>query len=206
MPKYNGGAVVGLAIAFQLLGLYIFSEGFFPTQISVSSTNVNKEQPAKIPILYDRFVLIVIDALRANFVYSPLGRDNFSYLHKLLMEKRAIGLVGKAKAPTVTLPRLKSLLTGSIPSFYEFVQNFNSPELKADSLIEQFHLQNSNISFYGDDTWLKLFPVKNKIFTKWGGVESFFVAVSVFYQCLRHPLNKENRILKRLIKTLQPTW
>ncbi|CAI4886644.1 CLL_collapsed_G0029360.mRNA.1.CDS.1 [Saccharomyces cerevisiae] len=65
--------------------------------------------------------------------------------------------------PTVTLPRLKSITTGSTPSFIDLLlnvaQDIDSNDLSEhDSWLQQFIQHNNTIRFMGDDTWLKLFP------------------------------------------------
>lgn len=49
-------------------------------------------------------------------------------------------------------------MTGSIPGFIDVVVNLNSPALLDDNLIWQAKTAGKRIIFYGDDTWVKLFP------------------------------------------------
>ena len=51
--------------------------------------------------------------------------------------------------------------------------NFDSAELTDDSLIYQMRDNGQNLVFYGDDTWLKLFPHS---FIRSEGTTSFFVS------------------------------
>ena len=44
-------------------------------------------------------------------------------------EAEAMGFVAEVHAPTVTLPRIKALTTGSIPGFVDVILNFGSKEL-----------------------------------------------------------------------------
>lgn len=95
-----------------------------------------------------------------------------------------------ASAPTVTLPRLKAITTGSNPTFVDAILNIaedaNSALENVDSWIRQLAFGselNSNgtarrrIVFAGDDTWLRLFP---RSWFSWSeGVTSFFVSVSL---------------------------
>lgn len=68
---------------------------------------------------------------------------------------------------------LQALMTGSIPGFIDIVMNLNSPELLEDNLIWQAKRAGKRIAFYGDDTWIKLFP---KHFVEFDGTTSFFVS------------------------------
>ena len=64
-------------------------------------------------------------------------------------------------------------MTGTIPGFIDVVLNFGSSQLDEDNLVDQWHRANRNIIFYGDDTWLRLFPNQ---FKRREGTTSFFVS------------------------------
>lgn len=51
--------------------------------------------------------------------------------------------------------------------------NLNSPALLEDNLIWQAKTAGKRIVFYGDDTWVRLFP---KHFMEYDGTTSFFVS------------------------------
>lgn len=53
------------------------------------------------------------------------------------------------------------------------VMNLNSPALLEDNLIWQAKTAGKRIVFYGDDTWVRLFP---KHFMEHDGTTSFFVS------------------------------
>lgn len=115
---------------------------------------------------------MVIDAFRGSFLY---GNETFmNFTKQLLTEKQSFGFIGKAQAPTVTLPRIKALTSGGIPNFLDFLLNFKSSALQEDNWLAQFHHLGKKLIFYGDDTWLKLFPGH---FTRFEGTTSFFVSV-----------------------------
>ncbi|KAK7508127.1 hypothetical protein BaRGS_00000366 [Batillaria attramentaria] len=119
---------------------------------------------------YRRLVLMVIDALRADFV---VGDINFMpYTKQLLQERRGVVFLARAHPPTVTLPRIKSITTGSIPGFVDVVMNFGSTVLTEDNLMTQLKQAGKTLTFFGDDTWLNLFPDH---FTRSDGTTSFFV-------------------------------
>lgn len=54
-----------------------------------------------------RLVIMVVDALRWNFVEGAKGRLNMPYTASLIDGKKACLLIGKARPPTVTMPRIK---------------------------------------------------------------------------------------------------
>lgn len=59
-----------------------------------------------------------------------------------------------------------------VPSFIDVILNFGTTEVRHDSIIHRAFNANDKILFYGDDTWIKLFPNK---FVRQDGTTSFFV-------------------------------
>ena len=64
-------------------------------------------------------------------------------------------------------------MSGTIPGFIDVVLNFGSSKFEGDNLIEQWKMANRNLTMFGDDTWLKLFPDH---FLRSDGTNSFFVS------------------------------
>lgn len=86
-----------------------------------------------------------------------------------------------AGAPTVTMPRVKAITTGSVPSFLDVILNLAESDTSSalvyqDTWLAQLRSRpGGRLVMYGDDTWLKLFP---GFFDRHDGTTSFFVAVS----------------------------
>uniref|UniRef100_H2ZXC3 Phosphatidylinositol glycan anchor biosynthesis class G (EMM blood group) n=1 Tax=Latimeria chalumnae TaxID=7897 RepID=H2ZXC3_LATCH len=123
--------------------------------------------------LFRRVVIMMIDALREDFVFGPKGKAFMPYTRNLIEHGRSHSFIAKARPPTVTMPRIKALMTGSIPGFIDVIMNLNSPALLEDNLVSQAKTAGRKIIFYGDDTWLKLFP---QHFVEYDGTTSFFVS------------------------------
>ena len=70
-------------------------------------------------------------------------------------------------------PLLQALVTGSLPGFIDVVRNLNSPALLEDNVVTQAWAAGRRIVFYGDETWVKLFP---RHFVEYDGTTSFFVS------------------------------
>ena len=66
--------------------------------------------------------------------------------------------VASATTPTVTMPRIKALMSGVNPSFVDVFRNFDSTKFERDNLLRQLHRRGDRCVLLGDDTWLKLFP------------------------------------------------
>ena len=86
-----------------------------------------------------------------------------------------------ATSPTITMPRVKAITTGSIPSFLDVILNFAESDTTSNLanqdnwLVQLKNKRGGKLVMYGDDTWLKLFP---NIFSRVDGTSSFFVSVS----------------------------
>ena len=82
------------------------------------------------------------------------------------MDGEAIGTIALARIPTVTKPCLKSIFSGSLPAFFELVENIDESGMSTsvqsipDNLLTRLHLKGKKICLYGDDVWSKLFPMK----------------------------------------------
>jgi len=101
-------------------------------------------------------------------------------LYSLIRSGTAIPFTAHATSPTITMPRVKAITTGSIPSFLDVILNFAESDTTSslasqDTWLAQLKAKpDGKLVMYGDDTWLKLFP---DFFERADGTSSFFVAV-----------------------------
>ncbi|RAL47464.1 hypothetical protein DM860_011202 [Cuscuta australis] len=115
----------------------------------------------------DRLVIIVLDALRFDFVAPSTffqekkpWMDKLHILHKLATRPGTSARIFKAIAdpPTTSLQRLKGLTTGGLPTFIDVGNSFGAPAIIEDNLIYQMVHNEKRVWMMGDDTWLQLFP------------------------------------------------
>ncbi|OBZ86005.1 GPI ethanolamine phosphate transferase 2 [Choanephora cucurbitarum] len=108
--------------------------------------------------------------------------SGFDFVNSQIQKGIAFPFTAKATAPTVTLPRIKALTTGTIPSFLDAILNIAESDTTSslanhDNWVYQYKQQgNRSIYFFGDDTWIRLFP---DLFTKTDGTTSFYVSDTV---------------------------
>ena len=172
---------IALLSVLQLVSLFVFLTGFFPQKKILKGEgefqfNVelqNSTEPA-----FKKLVFIVIDALRSDFLYDEKS-SKFHFLHSRLNVGEAWGFTAYSNPPTVTLPRLKGITTGSTPNFLDAILNVAEDDSSSnvkdqDSWPRQFHRNGYRMRFFGDDTWLKLFPLE--LFEEYEGTNSFFVS------------------------------
>lgn len=118
-----------------------------------------------IPPSFDRLILMIVDGLPAEFVFGKDGKppnkqfkEAMPYTQSLLASGSAIGYHAKAAPPTVTMPRLKAMVSGAIGGFLDVAFNFNTQAMTDDNLLGQFFKIGRKMVMLGDETWLKLFP------------------------------------------------
>ncbi|KAH6603437.1 hypothetical protein Trco_008212 [Trichoderma cornu-damae] len=161
------------------LSILVFATGFFPYKPFLPGLAefepLDYGSPPKAP--FDRLVFMVVDALRSDFVFSEASE--FGFTQSLIRDGSAIPFTANARSPTVTMPRIKAITTGSIPSFVDLILNFDEADTSStlaaqDTWLSQLKAKDTGkLLMYGDDTWLKLFP---ETFDRYDGTSSFFVA------------------------------
>lgn len=106
--------VIGLAL-LQILSFSVFLKGFFPLKQGLKGFARLEDSPAvpgdtdnSVPSgHYDRLIIVVIDALRADFVLA--SQTYMPFLKEMIRDGHVLPFIAKAHPPTVTLPRIKVL-------------------------------------------------------------------------------------------------
>lgn len=193
-----------LAVANVLLpvAVLIFATGFFPYKPFIQGLAQYKmlEHGPPPKAQFDKVIFMVVDALRSDFVYTD--HSGFAFTQKLITTGEAIPFTAHATPPTITMPRVKAITTGSIPSFLDVILNFAESDTTSslagqDTWLAQIKANGGKLVMYGDDTWLKLFP---HTFSRADGTSSFFVSVSANggLVCSIAELRNSNRISPKL--------
>ncbi|PRT52516.1 GPI ethanolamine phosphate transferase 2 [Wickerhamiella sorbophila] len=174
-----------VTLLLQVSGLLLFLRGFFPSKTVEPGYN---QKAIDVPPKFDRMVFMVVDALRSDFMFS--NESSFETIHSLIREGCALPFTAYSNPPTVTLPRLKGITTGSTPNFLDAVLNIAESDTSStlknqDSWISQLKQQGKSMHMFGDDTWIKLFP---GIFDVTDGTSSFYVSdfTEVDHNVTRH--------------------
>lgn len=96
----------------------------------------------------NRVVFLLVDALRYDFVeYNEDNQEPLPYENRLPIMRQTLDRWPErtrlfrfmADPPTTTLQRVKSLVTGSLPTFIDASSNFAAMELQEDNVIHQVH-------------------------------------------------------------------
>ncbi|XP_020226813.1 GPI ethanolamine phosphate transferase 3 isoform X3 [Cajanus cajan] len=165
-------------LLLHLLAVFLFTAGFLLTRTELphrshcsdvshspclSSNNGSCwTKPAA-----NRLVLVVLDALRFDFVApstffaeSKPWMDRLQVLKNVASARPLSARIFKAIAdpPTTSLQRLKGLTTGGLPTFVDVGNSFGAPAIVEDNFINQLVLNGKKVVMMGDDTWTQLFP------------------------------------------------
>ncbi|KAL7771790.1 hypothetical protein CFE70_001740 [Pyrenophora teres f. teres 0-1] len=168
------------------VAILVFATGFFPYKPYMpglaqydelgwsEKLGANWQKPPEAP--FDKLVFMVVDALRSDFVYGEESGMSF-------VQRNRTSIHRARYLPTITMPRVKAITTGSIPSFVDVILNFAESDTTStlatqDTWLAQIKAKDYNngkgkLVMYGDDTWLKLFP---NVFERADGTTSFFVS------------------------------
>lgn len=65
-----------------------------------------------------------------------------------------------ADAPTTTTQRLKSMVSGGLPTFFDVSNAFTAQAMDEDNLMDQLVAAGRRMVFMGDATWANLFPTQ----------------------------------------------
>jgi len=211
-----------ISILISFLGIVLFGSGFFEVNIlpninttlppTTTTTKPNESfEPIPNPSSYSRVVILLIDALRPDMVNS----NDMPSTYKLLQTADnwaaststqttttnppsptpRCTFVASATTPTVTMPRIKALMSGVNPSFVDVFRNFDTVTLEQDNLIRRLHQRGDRCVLLGDDTWLKLFP-KEFDLKQSDPTHSFFA---------QDTIEVDNNITRHLNEFLDPT-
>lgn len=178
MSQRRGQFLTLVANALLAAAIVVFAVGFFPHKAVLPGLSKWEGQTAaERAAPFDKVIFMVVDALRSDFVYG--NTSNFLFTQSLIRSGAAVPFTGHASPPTITMPRIKAITTGSVPSFIDLVLNFAESDTSStlatqDSWLAQMKAKSSGrLVMYGDDTWLRLFP---GFFDRADGTTSFFVS------------------------------
>ncbi|CAN1345016.1 GPI ethanolamine phosphate transferase 3 [Linum perenne] len=161
LPYYSSCSDVSESPCFSNPGAYSDSSS------GSHSRNLNEDQHCWSKPAVDRVVIIILDALRFDFLapseFFPEKKpwmDKLPVLQNLAFTESSSAKIFKAIAdpPTTSLQRLKGLTTGGLPTFIDVGNSFGAPAIVEDNLIHQLVSNGKRVMMMGDDTWVQLFP------------------------------------------------
>jgi hypothetical protein len=173
------GVLAKMSLKFRRLSIESFSwlsmrfEGIFLSNPSSTLTDRHQRLRIRTELQFQFHAEVIIQ--QPVFCIQPLTN-----ISSLIRSGAAVPFTGHASPPTITMPRVKAITTGSVPSFLDVVLNFAESDTSStlatqDTWLAQMKAKpQGKLVMYGDDTWLKLFP---GFFERADGTTSFFVSV-----------------------------
>ena len=152
--------------------IFLFTNGFLlrretlPQKSKCKGAGPTSCHGEDTPPVYDKAVILIIDALKFEFAAHDPGRNasrqhylnTLPVLKRLQDEGRGKLFEFMADPPTTTMQRLKGLTTGSLPTFIDASSNFGSSAIDEDNIVDQLVANGKRVVFTGDDTWEGLYP------------------------------------------------
>uniref|UniRef100_A0A914KL82 GPI ethanolamine phosphate transferase 3 n=1 Tax=Meloidogyne incognita TaxID=6306 RepID=A0A914KL82_MELIC len=168
---------IALSLSYTI-SLFIFQKGLLVKRhvlpLKSSCLDIVSEENCWIKPKYNKSILLIIDALRFDFIFpyeNCMGKQQLKgdekYYHgqmpkiaRLLREQPGNALLFPfiSDAPTTTFQRIKALVTGSVPAFIEAGDNFDGTKISEDNILDQLLTSGKNATLLGDETWLQLLP------------------------------------------------
>lgn len=142
----KGLALLAWVFFVHLAGIYLYTRGFLLTRLSLSDTTSCDDGSCTLKATHRRAVLLVIDALRFDFVTPDSPSPPSPHHHGVLTLPQELTAMQPAQSflfdsfadpPTTTLQRIKGITTGSLPTFIDMGSNFGGASVVEDSLISQ---------------------------------------------------------------------
>ncbi|KAJ6525465.1 hypothetical protein DFH09DRAFT_1046410 [Mycena vulgaris] len=167
MAFSKGFALLSWVFIIHLAGIYLFTSGFLLTRLSLPDFTECPDNTCVLPPTHKRAILLIIDALRFDFVSPEPSIPASPFHHNILTLPRELTATNPRHSflfnaysdpPTATLQRIKALTTGSLPTFVDIGNNFGGSSIAEDSIMKQLRLAGKKAAFMGDDTWMSVFP------------------------------------------------
>lgn len=122
MKFINILALFSILIGNIVVSVFIFSNGFLIRRLSLNDTNTQTFISLK---QFDRTIVLFVDALRFDFIFSKKNTlFGIPTIENLLENAPGNSKLFKfiADPPTTTMQRIKALMSGTLPTF---IGNFN---------------------------------------------------------------------------------
>ena len=146
MSTRKGLSLLAWVFFVHLAGIYLYTRGFLLTRLALSEKAGCADGSCTLPPTHRRAIVLIIDALRFDFVSPDPPLPASPYHHGVLTVARQLTASHPSRSflfdsfadpPTTTSQRIKGITTGSLPTFIDIGDNFGSASVAEDSLISQ---------------------------------------------------------------------
>ncbi len=150
----NSSAILAWIVFVHVAGIYLFTSGFLLTRLALTETTTCANDECTVPATHTRAVVLIIDALRFDFMSPDPPTPPSPYHHNILTlpqeltkarPRHSFIFNAYSDPPTTTLQRIKGLTTGSLPTFVDLGNNFGASCIEEDSIMKQLGLANKTV-------------------------------------------------------------
>lgn len=154
MFSYHGLAILGWVFFIHLAGIYLFTSGFLLTRLALTETSICLDGSCTLEPTHQRAVVLIIDALRFDFLSPNPPTPHSPYHHNILTlpgnltasnPTKSLLFNAYADPPTTTLQRIKGITTGSLPTFVDLGNNFGGSSIAEDSILAQLQFAGKKV-------------------------------------------------------------
>jgi phosphatidylinositol glycan class O len=141
--------------ALHVAGIYLFTQGFLLSRLSLATISACGDSSCTLRPTHKRAVVLIIDALRFDFLSPNPPEPRSPYHHDVITVPRDLTakyprnsflFQAHSDPPTTTLQRIKGIVTGSLPTFIDMGHNFGGATIDEDSIVKQFVAANRSVS------------------------------------------------------------
>lgn len=142
-------------LLIHIFAVKIFTSGFLPKRepfLDISKSTTTEQAHLA---THRRAIILVIDALRFDFVAPNPPRPQSPFQHNVLTLPQDLSAKYPhqsflfntfADPPTTTLQRIKAITTGSLPTFVDAGNNLGASSIPDDSLLQQAKLAGKKVT------------------------------------------------------------
>ena len=160
---------IGTITLLLVISIQLTLNGFFKPRAMLaeySPIKAQHSQPGR------KVIYMLFDAMREDFVQWPSDQElnldseaqyayqgkKVSLFNELVDSKpnNAVLFPLKSEMPTVTVVRIKGILSGILNTVFEFTESLVAGKFTEDNLLYQLHAKlgdKARVVFYGDDIW-----------------------------------------------------
>ena len=146
--RYLTLVILAWVFTTHFIGIYLFMNGFLLARAPLPNhSSYEHESPGcGVTPTHKRLVFIVIDALRFDLISPDPPSPASPYYHNIVTLPRELTASSPdrsflfdsyADPPTTSSQRVKGMMTGSFPSYVEFLSCFRGLPVHEDSFIHQ---------------------------------------------------------------------
>jgi ethanolaminephosphotransferase len=160
---------IAFLVLSQITCIYLFFDSFFnvmnASSASIHNDERQQQQQQHNKTTFNKIIFMVVDAMRPDLFYNE---THMPFTMTKINDYNSF--IAHAHPPTVTLPRLKSMMTGMMPHFLDVIFNLLPSGTTRDfieddyTLLYRLYKKGWKMILLGDETWTRISPISRIYF------------------------------------------